>query len=428
MSNNRLPNHVKKRLQYYDGQFLVVQDFQAEQNYHLDRQRHQNRLLRTPGILEGLDVEVNDDRKGIKLSSGTAVDYKGRLIIADDSLVFQGEHKSLGSDGKFEIGIGSYEEVTTLTLYIGYREVDAERDIPLDEEEQAREVQSSPRWEEQAVLEITDTTSNNKDSIQLCIINTNADGSIKNIVRQDFESYAGIKFGTDNLKIRRRHGSRLEITGNLSIQESLSVSRNLKVSGDVSIGSANSREKLSVDGGIITKSRGLTLISSNNEVDLNIDADQIASERNQLERQLSENLGALEQSLESISNSLLEMPSFWGGTGEETAAEMLIALLTEIGSSSVRYFDYNEARDSARTNLKTLKIKGIGEIDSSENLNIGAIQAILSDIKRVSEILPLLLDERQNTEDFTTGVFDYETLGITLNASNKEYLKQEKCK
>jgi len=425
MSDNEFPNHVKKRLKYYDGQFLVVQDFQAEQNYHLDRQRRQNRLLRTPGILEGLEVEVNDNRTGVKIAPGTAVDYQGRLIIVSDLLIFQGKPESLGSDGKFEIDIGEYDEATAITLYLGYREVNAERDIPLDDEDQAREVESPPRWEEQAVLEVTDEVPNNKEAIQFGIININSDGSIRNVVRRDFETYSAIEFGTDSLGIRRRHGSRLEVTGSLSIQQHLSVSRNLNVSGDVSFGNSRNQEKLSVDGGIITKGRGLTFISSDDEVNLNIDPDQITSERNQLERQLSQQLISLEQSLESIENSLSETPVFVPQLGSAIFQD------GTIGNSSINYMDgyMSDIRPSAISSFRNLNAIKFSEINFSDDA-LGTIRLALSEtntsisnLERMSEVLSLLLDERRNTEDFTTGIF---TGGFgELDASNIEFLTPE---
>jgi hypothetical protein len=86
MENYELPDGLNKRLRYFNGQFLVAQDLIDEQNYHLDRHRRQNRLLRTPGILEGLEVSATSENDGIQISPGTAVDYKGRLIILNETL------------------------------------------------------------------------------------------------------------------------------------------------------------------------------------------------------------------------------------------------------------------------------------------------------------------------------------------------------
>ena len=65
---------AEKRLRYYNGQFLQEQDFTAEQEYHLDRQRRHNRQLHTYGIAEGLTVTAGVGATSAVVSPGTAVD------------------------------------------------------------------------------------------------------------------------------------------------------------------------------------------------------------------------------------------------------------------------------------------------------------------------------------------------------------------
>lgn len=69
-----------KRMNYFDLQFLEEADFTTEQDYHLGMRRRHNRLLHTPGIAEGLQVEKTD-AKAIKVRPGTAVDVKGQEIV-----------------------------------------------------------------------------------------------------------------------------------------------------------------------------------------------------------------------------------------------------------------------------------------------------------------------------------------------------------
>ena len=45
-----------KRLRYFNHQFLRVEDFQEEQDYHLRMRRRLNRVLHTWGVAEGLQV------------------------------------------------------------------------------------------------------------------------------------------------------------------------------------------------------------------------------------------------------------------------------------------------------------------------------------------------------------------------------------
>jgi len=70
---------VIKRLKYYNGQFLQQQDFTAEQEYHLDRQRRHNRQLHTPGIADGLAVTIGTT--SVSVAPGTAIDGEGRQIV-----------------------------------------------------------------------------------------------------------------------------------------------------------------------------------------------------------------------------------------------------------------------------------------------------------------------------------------------------------
>jgi hypothetical protein len=72
-------------MRYFNGQFLQEEDFQAEQAYHLDRQRRHNRTLHTPGIAEGLAVTANVGAADVEVASGTAVDSDGRMMVLEAS-------------------------------------------------------------------------------------------------------------------------------------------------------------------------------------------------------------------------------------------------------------------------------------------------------------------------------------------------------
>ena len=71
----------RKRLRYFNGQFLQADDFIAEQGYHIDRQRRHNRFLHTPGVADGLRVEVPLGTTTANVTAGTAIDREGRQII-----------------------------------------------------------------------------------------------------------------------------------------------------------------------------------------------------------------------------------------------------------------------------------------------------------------------------------------------------------
>lgn len=73
-------DYVTKRLNYYNGQFLRVDDFKDEQLHH-DRERAlRGRMLQVWGITEGLGVTVPNNAT-IEVAPGAAVDGSGRLIL-----------------------------------------------------------------------------------------------------------------------------------------------------------------------------------------------------------------------------------------------------------------------------------------------------------------------------------------------------------
>ena len=70
---------VIARVRYSDQQFLRVQDFQDEQDYHVGQQRRHNISGHTWGIVGGLDVTAT--RRAVQVSAGSAVDVRGRAIV-----------------------------------------------------------------------------------------------------------------------------------------------------------------------------------------------------------------------------------------------------------------------------------------------------------------------------------------------------------
>lgn len=70
-----------KRMNYFDHQFLRVDDFRDEQAYHQGMRRAHNRMLHTPGVAHGLAVEDRDST--LTVSPGVALDGQGREIVLD---------------------------------------------------------------------------------------------------------------------------------------------------------------------------------------------------------------------------------------------------------------------------------------------------------------------------------------------------------
>jgi hypothetical protein len=75
-----------KRLNYFDHQFLHVEDFTDEQQYHLDLRRRHNHLLHTWGVATGLELSYLTGATFANISAGVAIDGQGReIVLADDA-------------------------------------------------------------------------------------------------------------------------------------------------------------------------------------------------------------------------------------------------------------------------------------------------------------------------------------------------------
>ena len=71
-----------KRIHYFAGQLLSAADFQAEQDYHLGKQRQLNLQGYGAGVVSGLRATVAPD--GVHLSPGMAIDQIGNEIVLAD--------------------------------------------------------------------------------------------------------------------------------------------------------------------------------------------------------------------------------------------------------------------------------------------------------------------------------------------------------
>src|SRR2546421_6974837 len=70
-----------KRLNYYNSQFLVADDFLDEQYYHTHMRRFHNRSLHTWGIVEGLEVKQVTGANKVTVAPGIAIDRLGQEIV-----------------------------------------------------------------------------------------------------------------------------------------------------------------------------------------------------------------------------------------------------------------------------------------------------------------------------------------------------------
>ena len=109
MNNNKL--YPFERNRYYPGKMLTSADFQAEQNYNINKVRFLNGLMYGAGVICGLGVFSLDDQS-ILIESGAAIDGHGREVIVDSSAV-----KKLS-------GIEGFDRLTgdTARLYVRFKE------------------------------------------------------------------------------------------------------------------------------------------------------------------------------------------------------------------------------------------------------------------------------------------------------------------
>ncbi len=110
MSNSRY--YPFERNRYFYGKLLTVRDFEAEQQYTVNKRRLLNRLLFGPGIITGLTVVMVDD-KTLSIQSGAALDSLGREIIVPSPITTK---LSLIE------GFGTNEYIRDLYLCIVYNE------------------------------------------------------------------------------------------------------------------------------------------------------------------------------------------------------------------------------------------------------------------------------------------------------------------
>lgn len=71
------------RPRYFEGQLLSADDFQAEQDYHTGMRRRHSRDLHGRGVVEGLEIELEDGQR-IRVSPGMAIDGYGREIVVPE--------------------------------------------------------------------------------------------------------------------------------------------------------------------------------------------------------------------------------------------------------------------------------------------------------------------------------------------------------
>src|SRR5690349_11977007 len=80
-------DYITKRINYYNGQSLLTNDFVDQQDYHDNQQQLHARMQHLWGITEGLGVTITStNAKAVDVAQGSAVDGSGRLILLADKV------------------------------------------------------------------------------------------------------------------------------------------------------------------------------------------------------------------------------------------------------------------------------------------------------------------------------------------------------
>src|SRR5215470_9212366 len=88
-----------KRPNYFTSQFLVEDDFNAEQAYHLTFRRRHNRLSHTFGVADGFAVTaVAAPQPTVSIAPGTAVDKDGNEIVLNDVVTHELKTKNANAN------------------------------------------------------------------------------------------------------------------------------------------------------------------------------------------------------------------------------------------------------------------------------------------------------------------------------------------
>ena len=155
---------------YFPGQYLLEDDFQLQHKYLSDRLRYQNQSLHVSGIIEGLEVEVSEDKKSVLIKPGSAIDNQGNLIVLKENTTFS-----------------VFNNLNQGELYLQYSE---NKDV----KQQDKVEDSYTRWKEIPILGFADTTPDN--CVKLAEI-TRSEDSITSL-NAEIREYSGLSLPNSN--------------------------------------------------------------------------------------------------------------------------------------------------------------------------------------------------------------------------------------
>jgi hypothetical protein len=77
-----------RRVNFFNGKLLTAADLREEQTYQIERRRLHNRALHGPGVVDGLQLRLEDigAEPAVTVNRGFALDPRGREVILPDPL------------------------------------------------------------------------------------------------------------------------------------------------------------------------------------------------------------------------------------------------------------------------------------------------------------------------------------------------------
>lgn len=259
------PDYVVKRPRYFDGQFLKVDDFLNEQQYHIDRQRRVSRFLHVSGIVEGLEVQIDGNR--LKISPGSAIDHLGRQILLHKTArIGEEQVTNTGNLKYFYLSLENQTEGSySLIIRYGQFATDRQQEEGSEEETRFHEVpmialvSDVDRDDAAVVLARVTVMSAETPTVDLKVRQCSG-------LRLPNGSEEGVTFRSEITEDSRRQAvlsSSLKVTDELEAQnlsvgerietESLSVTQNSTLQGQLSVnGKLNANNGLDVIGNLTT--------------------------------------------------------------------------------------------------------------------------------------------------------------------------------